>query len=318
MIPTNKREGDVVPDIPFSLFHLQGGLIIHQRAQINQRVWKLNTSHGPFITKVYTSIMPVKQQWYFFRAQSIPEIVPFISFPTYRESLYDADGYIWVLMPFVEGNRLHFSNSVHRHAAEQSLQFFHEKAKKIDVPDLIQRPTLLLKWKRRVLDFELTERYFIQEGKREMYQEIIQYAKEKLIKLQEVVNPFMSADNISWNHGDVASHNFMITRHNDIKLIDFDLLHRGPVVHDQLQLGHRFIAGGSSADEISKMLLFQPVYRSEWFYHGLSFPAWIIREWNHFLLKEPTSEERAKRIRLLEYQWHIHQSFVANYKHVLT
>ncbi|MYL53377.1 phosphotransferase [Pontibacillus yanchengensis] len=318
---TQLGKGNVYQDFPFSFFKEKGSLDIHQIEWITPHVCKIFTHQGNYVTKRYPSMQVVRQQWEFFNSVSYAGIIPFVPFPSGRFTVYDGIRYIWTLSPWQDGTTLTFENKKDRHDAQKALILFHTHARGIQINSVQQRSPLYVKWQKRYHQFALNEHIFAMHNEIQLFREICLFSTEALQQFKSMdwdAIIKLSNDVWEWNHGDVASHNFLRTTDNHIKLIDFDLLTLGPQCYDRIQLAHRFISKGISVDEFILLDLFRDHLTEESFYKGVVFPSWILREWNVLLQKNPSNEQIFHWLEKVQNWWHLHQTFVAQLTNVLT
>jgi hypothetical protein len=93
-------------------------------------------------------------------------------------------------------------------------------------------------------------------------------------------------------HGDVAHHNFLRDKHNQLHLIDLDLIKEGPPEIDYIQFANRILPYINwSLQELWKHEPL-PVYKeSRAFLYGILFPSDIFREWNRFFRENLVYQE---------------------------
>ncbi|KGP73931.1 phosphotransferase [Pontibacillus yanchengensis] len=318
---THLGKGNVYQDLPFSFFKEKGNLDIYQVKWITPHVCKLFTHQGNYVAKRYPSMQVIRQQAEFFRAASYAGIIPFVPFPSGRLTLYDGARYIWTISTWQEGTTLTFKDEKDRYDAQRALLLFHNHARGIPINTVQHRSPLYIKWQKRYYQFTLSERMYTRYEDKGLFNELSFYSSEALKQFKSIDWDTLikqSNNKWEWNHGDVASHNFLRTTDNHIKLIDFDLLTLGPQCYDRIQLAHRFISQGISVNEFILLDLFHPHLKEESFYKGICFPSWILREWNVLLQRKPSSEQIVQGIEKVHKWWHLHQSFVAQLTSVLT
>ncbi|MDR7073640.1 phosphotransferase [Fictibacillus barbaricus] len=200
----------------------------------------------------------------------------------------------WAIMPFYEGDDLHFGNKKDVSAGIEAISRFHNHS--IRIPSAI---------------YENLSSYSLYKKWNERYNTFKSYAKTA--KWSKEIQPLLS-DMLFWGkwslkhfdhdaidslersarknreitHGDVAPHNFVINRETNhpAYLIDFDLFAAVPQAYDWLQYANRILPFWYwSYSKMEKMGNddFLKWFNKKWFVICLVFPTDLYREWNRAL-----------------------------------
>ncbi|MGE6259546.1 phosphotransferase [Heyndrickxia sporothermodurans] len=101
-------------------------------------------------------------------------------------------------------------------------------------------------------------------------------------------------------HGDVAHHNFLLNKRNELFLIDFDLITLGTPKLDYLQFANRILPYLSwSIDQLFEHSFMTEYSMDKPFLFALIYPSDIFREWNRFI-KTKKGKPKASLLKHLE------------------
>ncbi|WP_217586842.1 phosphotransferase [Lentibacillus saliphilus] len=285
------KRGDVIND-RLSSFLLSSGQI-HARSIrfIKQHVYKLKTEHDQnYILKRHTHEQQVKQQRDFFQQIKLPHIAKFAVYPNGKEWIYDTEGGLWTITPFIKGRSLNYAHHNDRVEASQLLSHFHNYARHIHVPQPVKRQIFFMKWLHRLLSFKKTAHIFSEYGYNTLFHDIVQTTERHIQDLAIYPWEKLLSDaerNGLWIHGDVASHNFL--KGDRTYLIDFDLLTQTCQLYDAIQLGQRFLP---YIDWDLETLLSYDLAgnHKEMWLAAVIVPGDLLREWLHKLRKSDVSD----------------------------
>lgn len=287
-VKNKTQRDDLIKDRLYPFLYSKGTLKLKKLYIIRSHVFLINDQEGKeFILKKHKRIEHVKQQWNFFRhIKQSKVIVPFTHFPNGNEYISDQH-IIWTITPYIQGRKLYFEKEVDRKLAVKALKQFHNEAFKIfPTEPIIQKELFIARWRRRLNTFKETEYLFKQFGYHTLYKDIVKTMVLYLERASRI--PWRDFDNDAkqngqWIHGDVASHNFIMSNDSKVRLIDFDLLTMGLPLHDYIQLGQRFL---SHIDwNIDELLAYQMVSdrHIKYWLAGILIPSDVLREWIYFI-----------------------------------
>jgi hypothetical protein len=89
-------------------------------------------------------------------------------------------------------------------------------------------------------------------------------------------------------HGDLAHHNFLRDVHNELHIIDLDLIAKGPSEIDYIQFANRILPFFNWS--LAKLWEHEPLSafkENQPFLYGILFPSDVFREWNRFFREGP-------------------------------
>ncbi|WP_173916021.1 aminoglycoside phosphotransferase family protein [Halobacillus sp. Marseille-Q1614] len=307
------KEGDSYTDRLFNWLDYSKDFSIKRYIEIKPKIYKVRAGDEDYLLKGYHRSRVLKQQLNFFRCwkegyrlAALP-----VHFPNGERSI-SKHGCEWGLFKWVNGKHADFTSQNDRVKAYECLRQFHRTSKGIEV-ESIPRDPLYLKWKRRLAQFRETRPIFKEAKKLRLYEELAALTSAYLESFSEY--PWGEIEEKAWEsrqwlHGDVAHHNFIIDKNGLAKLIDFDLLHRGPELYDDIQLAHRFLP--HLEDNRSRFFLtFRHVNYQKIWLHGVLIPADLLREWLYVYNRDRYDEKNIyTHLVKLETAWERRKRFV--------
>ncbi|MCA1021716.1 aminoglycoside phosphotransferase family protein [Halobacillus litoralis] len=314
------KKGDSYTDRLFHWIQKEENLPVIYERIIKPKVYKVSFAGRPMILKGYRRLHVIQQQIDFFEhwnyaSRTAARPVPFRP-GTFTLGKLGCD---WALFERMEGRHADFDRHQDRKKAVRILHQFHRTTKGIAVLSIPKDP-LYVKWERRLEQFLETKDVFTDLGRRQMFQDISSLVQRRLEAFADC--PWgeieeRAWDSHEWLHGDVAHHNFIVTRDQSIRMIDFDLLHTGPRVYDHIQLAQRFLPHVES--ERSTLVQYFPhVKERDIWWKGVLVPSDLLREWLYgyrSCLREESSFTR--QMRKLEKSWESRKKFVRYAEHML-
>jgi len=140
-------------------------------------------------------------------------------------------------------------------------------------------------------------RYYVQK---EIINELLYWADWSLKGIRQEGQMFKKGKKVIL-HGDVAHHNFLRGRNNQLYLIDFDLISLGTPHCDYLQFANRILPNLDwSFEKLSSFDRMAPYLHEKGFIYGLGFPTDIFREWNRAIRDRTYLSNEDKINQLLE------------------
>ncbi|MCP3025552.1 aminoglycoside phosphotransferase family protein [Halobacillus sp. A5] len=278
---TKLNRGDSYTDRLFHWLEVRKNLRVEKVAEIKPKIFKVMAGGNCYLLKGYRRSNILDQQLEFFkkwnRAADLAAI-PAV-FPT-GERTVSKLGCEWGLFHWVNGRHAEFGLEEDRLKVYNCLRQFHRSTKGVQVLS-VPRDPLYLKWKRRLQQFEETKDVFITHHQQNFYNEVFS-TTERLLN-EFALHPWGEIEHSAWErqqwlHGDVAHHNFLIDTEGKVKMIDFDLLHVGPRLYDEIQLAHRYLPF-LEHEKASFLQLFRQVEDPRMWLKGVLVPADLIREW---------------------------------------
>lgn len=288
-----------------SFLFKKGNLRITQISRIKSNVFvAVNTNQEKFIVKGHYRKERLTQQWDFFEQFTGSSAVPFILFPN-GEKMITGFQYHWVISKYIKGKKLDYQYTADRMQALRLLRTFHSEATGVFTTDMDKKDDLFKRWQRRLLSLNQTEYIFKSHRFPKLHKELKNVTAEQLNRLTAFPweREELRAKKLGkWVHGDVAGHNFIETKSN-VYLIDFDLLQPTNQLYDYIQLAQRFLP--HLEWNVKKLLSYDMVCEEQivpWL-HAVAVPTDMIREWNYFLAKNPTSFQTKKYLQKWKSEW---------------
>ncbi|MEQ6375789.1 phosphotransferase [Bacillaceae bacterium S4-13-56] len=317
------NRGDSYANRLVSFFQKEWSTSFKIKKRIKEHVFLCETDEKKWILKAYKSKRSLGQQISFFKKwkSNNPMWVQFRSFPDGRW-VKEWDQKYWVIMSYVSGQSLSYTNEEDRKESLEVIQTFHHQSERVRIKRPILRDPLYLRYYQRLNNLEETESYFTSFGYQWLYMDIVQTCRYLIQKFEDLPWSNLedeSLNNGTWIHGDVASHNFIRRQDGLVCLIDFDLLSFSPHVYDYIQFGQRFIPWYE--DQESEFLsLFEPYVdvTDPFWQEGVAFPADILREWIRFIRNNHNPVEIKSYLKYLEVEWKKRKKFVESFFNMLS
>ncbi|MBA2173467.1 phosphotransferase [Halobacillus locisalis] len=317
---TDHRKGDSYTDRLFHWLNHEEGLPITLDKVIKPKVYKIRMNHSPMILKGYRRPHVLLQQIEFFKHWNYASTlaarpIPFADRSDTKSKL----GCEWGLFEWIDGKHADFGVDHDRKAAVQVMQQFHKTSKGIAVLAIPKDP-LYIKWERRLEQFEETRDVFVDARKTKLFNELHTCMLQQLERFSN--HPWGEVEekaweNHEWLHGDVAHHNFLSGSDNQMSLIDFDLLHTGPILYDYIQLGQRFLPYVETKQAVL-FSYFKHMENRELWLQGVRVPADLLREWLFGYRRSLRGEASfSKQLRKLDKAWSSRKMFVQSTDNML-
>lgn len=271
-----------------------------------------------FIVKGYKQFPIFKKQWDFFSEINKSFITSFIPFPNKKHFL-KGFGYYWTLQTYIDGKKLDYQKENDRIAAWQTLREFHTCTSGIQICSDIKKMNLMEKWLKRLGKWRQTKNIFEKIGKLSLYYELEKVMLERM-ELYQLENVQKIEDNIllNWNHGDVASHNFLRDNSNNVYMIDFDLLAPAPALFDYIQLCQRFLPYiEHQLDQLYTYIQATSLQERRLLLIAITVPTDLIREWWYYSSRPHTLLEIEGYLEQFSMSWQERKQFVAQVDVVL-
>ncbi|UOQ46263.1 aminoglycoside phosphotransferase family protein [Halobacillus salinarum] len=310
---TDHREGDSYTDRLFHWLQYKHDIPITIETVIKPKVFQVNMNGRKLLLKGYRRAPILQQQLDFFKewtnaSQMASCPIPFPDHTFTKSKL----GCEWGLFEWLEGRHADFRSHSDRKQAGRLVKLFHRTTEGITALS-IPRDPLYVKWERRLEQFKETKSAFSHYQKSNIFHEIVTVTDKQLNyfadhnwgEIEE-----RAWENHDWLHGDLAHHNFIVDENNHMKLIDFDLLHNGPRLYDEIQLAHRFLP---YLEDQRRTLLnyFRHSENNNLWLEGVLVPADLLREWLYGYKRCRAGEgSLAVHINKLEIAWEQRKMFV--------
>lgn len=279
VINSYRGRGDFNGDRLF--FHLQNaGLDMIHFQKIKSEVYFLETQCGPKILKGFTHEEKLKDQMQLLKlifASGFTQMSFFEKFPNGMNYFYYRN-YIWTLQQFIVPTKeFHFKIREDRRDAYDLLAMLHRKSSNINYScaSINYHPFFI----NRFLTFEKFVpliQYYLDE---KTIHQLINWGAYSLNFIKDIHLPNAKKTMI---HGDVAHHNFIRGKGNNLYLIDFDLVKWTYPEYEALQYFNRILPYlewdiKKSMEEFPE----NPYLEDENFLKCLIFPSDLYREWNN-------------------------------------
>ncbi|TGB04185.1 aminoglycoside phosphotransferase family protein [Halobacillus salinus] len=310
---SNQRKGDSYTDRLFHWLKYEEELPIKLTRTIKPKVYEIRFQDTPMILKGYRRPHVLEQQIEFFRHWNYASNLAARPLPFHQNTYTKSKlGCEWGLFEWIEGHHSSFEKQKDCQSVIHVLRQFHRTSKGIAVLAIPKDP-LYIKWERRLEQFEDTRDVFLDYRRIKLFDEL----RDCMLKQLDVFSnhPWgeleeRAWDSHEWLHGDVAHHNFIVEPGGSTKMIDFDLLHTGPVLYDYIQLGQRFLPHFyENKDQLFSLFTF--VENRKLWLQGVRVPADLLREWL-FSHRKSIHEDLSlsKQVKKLEKAWQKRKLFV--------
>lgn len=285
---TNYNERDDAAAIRLFVFLLhEKGIVVRALYRIKLNLYVLKLKQGYKVIKGFHTKRKLLFQLEF--TQKLAEAYCFELFPN-GERYVVWNNYYWALMPYIYGNKVNFTQPADQMDTFQALLYFHQKASGIRLIEEVPNIRRLLPYYTFRFQNFMQLQDDLPNRQSYMFKQVSQWGLYALRKLSEEPLEKMEKQAVldwQWIHGDVAHHNFIRTKENNIVIIDFDLVSLGPKEYDYLQLAQRMLCSNHwNVEELLRNIpTMQLLSEQHWFIYGLIFPNDIFREWNYFFRK---------------------------------
>ncbi|MGG0716340.1 aminoglycoside phosphotransferase [Robertmurraya massiliosenegalensis] len=270
------------------LFYLKSQLPLQVKSikPIRNHVFLLETDSSKYVVKGYSSYRRLKTQMNItedLMKNGFTHTYSFLDLTNgsplfFEQSFY---GIIEYLQP--SENVFTFAVPHNRVEGLTLLHEYHEISKMLvqKYESKLKKQHLLHKWRGRTATFLNNIsfiKFFLQK---EIIEDILRWTDWSLNGLEQ---EYSIKDSNVILHGDLAHHNFLRTKGEELHLIDFDLISIGETSLDYLQYANRILPYIHwSFDNLSELEKIQPFLDSKLFLYGLAFPTDIFREWNRVI-----------------------------------
>ncbi|MEC5422055.1 hypothetical protein QGM71_00930 [Virgibacillus sp. C22-A2] len=300
-----------------SFLFQEGELEVKKISVIKPYVCYLKTvENEALILKGHRIKENVEQQWEFLNALADSNCVGFTRYPNGRKFI-TRKNYHWTLAPYIKGEKLNYNFPQDRTKAVRALKSFHKYARNIVVSRPLSKDIFYIRWNKRLLSFKKTEYLFNENGFENLYKDIVQTTVVQLKLAMQFPwkrYEYEARRKGIWVHGDVASHNFI--KNKSTYLIDFDLVHSTPQIHDYIQLGQRYLPYLEwSLDDLLSYDMVQDSEKQIWL-QTIMIPSDVLREWLHYLADNRTITV-FEYLSQLEESWEKRRIFLKNTKLML-
>lgn len=270
------------------LFYLKSQLPLQVNSikPIRNHVFLLETDSSKYVVKRYSSYRRLKTQMNItadLKKNGFTYTYDFLDFTKGSPLFFEQNfyGIIEYLSP--SEHAFTFSLPENRVEGLELLHEFHELSKML-VPkyeNKLRKQDLLHKWRGRTATFLNNIsfiKFFVQK---EIIEYILKWTDWSLNGLEQ---EYSIKEPNGILHGDLAHHNFLRTKGEELYLIDFDLITIGDTSLDYLQYANRILPHIHwSLDDLSDYERLKPFLDSKFFLYGLAFPTDIFREWNRVI-----------------------------------
>ncbi|MBM7584822.1 serine/threonine protein kinase [Bacillus pakistanensis] len=259
-----------------------------QLQEIKQGKWLLSTQNEKWFLKEFSTEKKFMKQLILTKEllkRGYSQVLAF--HPIHQTSPIRFDGKLYGLMEWLEHEQdFGYSHEYERQYALQTLKQFHDVTKKI----LLESPQLskyfdennyLSKWESRLAEFTNNIPYL--QAFIPLYY-LLAYKQWGEWSLHRLKNMSFAPTNYCIIHGDVAHHNFLLSKNGKLYLIDFDLATIAAEEVDDLQFANRILPYLKwSTNELFSSSLYHVYRKDKVFLMALVYPTDIYREWNRFL-----------------------------------
>ncbi|MCJ7839914.1 aminoglycoside phosphotransferase family protein [Lederbergia sp. NSJ-179] len=267
---------------------------------IKKMVWLLSTKNQHWILKEFSTQANFKKQAAFteeLRKEGFQQTYSIHPKPFILEKR------VFGLIDYIESradSKVDYQQSSQIKEVLVLLEKYHHSTANISKSVKEQIPIFeqIKKWNKRLIDFRHSlplHTWYPVHSYLNHYAEFGEWALEKMQKHAA----FFTKDPHCIIHGDVASHNFIRDKKNQLWIIDFDLIAVAPAHIDYLQLSNRILPYLDW--DINRLFSFHPLQsfkNTQPFLAALVYPTDIFREWLHFT--RGTSIEQKRKWPMME------------------
>jgi hypothetical protein len=320
----DKMQGDdLILNRLFALLNKRLPFIVNGIKQIRNNVYFVESEIRPFILKGYSSLENLRLQETFTASlKSTGFNLTYSFYPLVDQPVFFNQQYFG-LIEFIDGHPQPFtySTQANRINGLNTLQAYHNKTKTLvkQFRSILSRFNLEIKWHERVRIFQ-TNLPFIQYYLKEpIIRETLTWAHESLAGIHTEKRSFFEEESVIL-HGDVAHHNFLKAKNEELYLIDFDLISIGGASADLLQYANRILpAINWSLPKLFEYPHLQSKLQDPAFLWALMYPTDILREWNR-IIKDKSYLQPSKLLMVMDItipQFHLRQQFNKDLKNML-
>ncbi|MGE8206103.1 phosphotransferase [Heyndrickxia sp. NPDC080065] len=281
------RFGDGLEDRLLLYLSAFTGEVFKSVKKIKTGIWICFTSEREWILKEFSSITKMNNQISFIdHLFKYGFHFTYKFHPIHREKIFFFENKIFGLIEYIKKEySFTYQTSQERNEALILLDHFHkttamflnEFESKLQIFDQIR------KWEIRLNEFIVNiplVKKFIQPYYIEVY---LEWAKWSFANMKKHQAYFNKKPNCII-HGDVAHHNFLIGKNQQLYIIDFDLIHLALPNIDYLQFSNRILPNISwSCNELYRYEILKEYLKDKPFLFALVFPTDILREWNRYI-----------------------------------
>ncbi|MCM2980598.1 aminoglycoside phosphotransferase [Niallia circulans] len=264
--------------IPFQIIEL---------SRIRNDVYLIKTKQYWIILKGFTSYQKLKVQVAFTRALKQEGFTQTYQFYEFDEEPIVIDNKVYGLIEYLPPHKDSFSyhSKRNRREALQLLEHYYSVTERLVEIYKYILPTfhLMKKFEHRLEEYRMNIPIIEQYVKKDIVKEIMEWADYSFGSIKNKIDYLDTNPNVIL-HGDVAHHNFLRVRNNELYLIDFDLISIGPRIADYLQFANRILPDiGWSIQDLQSMQGYADLFKDKWFLMALIYPTDILREWNRII-----------------------------------
>lgn len=264
--------------IPFQIIEL---------SRIRNDVYLIKTKQYWIILKGFTSYQKLKVQVAFTRALKQEGFTQTYQFYEFDEEPIVIDNKVYGLIEYLPPHKDSFSyhSKRNRREALQLLEHYYSVTERLVEIYKYILPTfhLMKKFEHRLEEYRMNIPIIEQYVKKDIVKEIMEWADYSFDSIKNKIDYLDTNPNVIL-HGDVAHHNFLRVRNNELYLIDFDLISIGPRIADYLQFANRILPDiGWSIQDLQSMQGYADLFKDKWFLMALIYPTDILREWNRII-----------------------------------
>lgn len=307
-------------DFPFSFFKEHGKLDIINMQPIKENVFQIYDGNRNLILKRYANPQIAFQQIELFSKVKKSFITQFIPFPNHLPYLNDENHGIWTLTQFINGQLLDYGDRRDREAASHILNDFHKASEGTEIQNVILKNPLYLKWSLRYEQFRTYQWMFFHYGYDCLFNDLRNTIECNLEAFEAINWGKIEQDSLkrwTWIHGDVAPHNIIRDRNEEVHLIDFDLLAQAPVVYEWIQLVHRWTGFIKHPEELLQYEGIKSQLNYNSFRIGVQIPGDFMREWLYFIRLNKNLNHIPVYLENMKNKWDVRKKFVEEFKLML-
>lgn len=255
---------------------------------IGEHVYKVKERDGFFILKGYPSLRRLKiQERFILSLKKSGFHQTYGLYPFFGEHPLQFHSLYFTFLEYIEpgSNPFYYNDEQQCREGLELLNHFHDTSAKLmdNFQHVLPSFSLKDKWSARFSQFKKNYpiiRFFLPYS---VIQELFSWGHWSLTGLRREWGEFNQSPHAIL-HGDVAYHNFLRTKDNELYLIDFDLISVGPIVNDYIQYANRILPFFNwNAEVLSNYRQFKSYLRECYFLYALAYPADIYREWNRVI-----------------------------------